>query len=168
MNLTRHCQPSPRPRHLKKLQDIEEEWEKFTIDWGQKTRVFVGNIGFSAFSDAKKASNGGAEGDDEGASSSSTPSGADYSLAEHDATGRFRDALLLYANRRWVHVDKKPPANALSLSLIDFGIQEVQVSNVGYQATTSATVTATVTVTVTTTTALIVTRVLLPLQSANS
>merc|ERR1712166_233993 len=74
------------------------------VDWDRKTRIFVGQTG------------GG----------KSTPFTKDGELANNDKTAAFRDSLLLYATRRWVNEDRKPPARTLSLNLIDFGETEVQ------------------------------------------
>ena len=114
-----------RPPHRTTPPDRAKEWEDNDIDWDRRTRVFVGTVGVGAF--ATPSSKGRDKDDEDGGSSSKATAGGDgVSLAQIDATHHFRDRLLLYATRRWALVDKKPPTNALALSLIDFGVVEVQ------------------------------------------
>ena len=56
------------------------------VDFNLKTRIVVGNTGGTA------------------------PFNKESELAMSDRTTAFRDALLLYATRRWVNVDKTPPS----------------------------------------------------------
>jgi hypothetical protein len=81
-----------------------------TTKWDEKVRVYIGHISLSG---ATKGS-------------STEEGGETLSLAQHDATDRFRDALLLYANDRWVHKDKCLPSQSVSMGLLDFGDVEVQ------------------------------------------
>eukprot|EP00658_Telonema_sp_P-2_P020321 TRINITY_DN18039_c0_g1_i1.p1 TRINITY_DN18039_c0_g1~~TRINITY_DN18039_c0_g1_i1.p1 ORF type:complete len:878 (-),score=211.05 TRINITY_DN18039_c0_g1_i1:151-2784(-) len=83
-------------------QEALSEDDPRSVDWILKTRIILGNP------------NG------------APPFTKDGELAKSDNTTALRDALLLYATRRWVHVDRSPPSRVLSLNLIDFGESEVQ------------------------------------------
>eukprot|EP00613_Pedinella_sp_CCMP2098_P040999 CAMPEP_0171785634 /NCGR_PEP_ID=MMETSP0991-20121206/62808_1 /TAXON_ID=483369 /ORGANISM="non described non described, Strain CCMP2098" /LENGTH=291 /DNA_ID=CAMNT_0012394205 /DNA_START=56 /DNA_END=929 /DNA_ORIENTATION=- len=86
--------------------------------WNEKVRVFIGHITNASTNRGKVL--GGEESDN---------SGGRLSLAQLDVTDHFRDALLLYANDRWIRDDKCLPSQAVTMSLLDFGDVEVQCGN---------------------------------------
>ena len=105
-----------------KKKQLSVEEKKEGIDWGMKTRVFVGVIGIGAFASPVESKDKDKDEDEGGPPKSSKKA---VSLAQHDATNEFRDMLLLYANKRWFDYNE-PPTKDLSLTLIDFGVVEVQ------------------------------------------
>jgi len=100
-----------RERKKRLLEEEDEDATDGDIDWTRKIRVFVGDLGIEAFAKSGPSND---DGDD----------GAGY-LRSLEQTGLLRDALLLYANRRWTGA-KEPPAPAMTLQLIDHGTRETQ------------------------------------------
>ena len=92
-----------RERKKRLLEEEDEDATDGDIDWTRKIRVFVGDLGIEAF-----AKSGPSNDDGDG--------GAGY-LRSLEQTGLLRDALLLYANRRWIEA-KEPPAPAMTLQLV--------------------------------------------------
>eukprot|EP01050_Picozoa_sp_SAG11_P006790 SAG11_NODE_542_length_8640_cov_5.667603_9_plen_99_part_00 len=87
-------------RKQKTWEDKHKEWQGMQIDTGARLRIFVGEVGPRAFSSQGGGGGGGGAAEEAGPPRGGG-GGENGFLKGMDRSGKFRDALLQYANRYW-------------------------------------------------------------------